>query len=157
MVCFGPLPFLPVYLCADVGPWGLLAVALPAPFHNPPPCWVRQLLPCCESSLSHLPVSAPPTGLDECFFFISLVVRLLCGFDFLSVLVVFLSLNCCCPSFGCARRHSVSTYASILVLWNMFLKRLVKFNYRRSSVNLGGILTAPACLIFLFIFLLCGR
>ena len=26
----------------------------------------------------------------------------------------FLFLNCCCPSFGCARRHSVSTYASIL-------------------------------------------
>ena len=26
----------------------------------------------------------------------------------------FLFLNCCCPSFGCARRHSVSTYAFIL-------------------------------------------
>ena len=26
----------------------------------------------------------------------------------------FLFLNCCCPSFGCGRRHSVSTYASIL-------------------------------------------
>ena len=26
----------------------------------------------------------------------------------------FVFLNCCCPSFGCARRHSVSTYASIL-------------------------------------------
>ena len=26
----------------------------------------------------------------------------------------FLFLNCCCPSFGCARRHSVSTYTSIL-------------------------------------------
>ena len=26
----------------------------------------------------------------------------------------FLFLNCCCPSFGCVRRHSVSTYASIL-------------------------------------------
>ena len=79
VVFFAPLPFLPVYLCADVGPWGLLAVALPAPFHNPPPCWVRQLLPCCESSLSHLPVSAPPTGLDECFFFISMVVGLPCS------------------------------------------------------------------------------
>ena len=29
-----------------------------------------------ESSPPQLPVSAPPTGLDECFFFISLVVRL---------------------------------------------------------------------------------
>ena len=37
-----------------------------------------------------------------------------CHTDFLAVLVVFLFLNCCCPSFGCARRHSVSTYASIL-------------------------------------------
>ena len=26
----------------------------------------------------------------------------------------FLFLNCCCPSFGCARRHSMSTYASML-------------------------------------------
>ena len=26
----------------------------------------------------------------------------------------FLFLNCCCPSFGCARRPSVSSYASIL-------------------------------------------
>ena len=26
----------------------------------------------------------------------------------------FLFLNCCCPSFGCVRRHSVSTYTSFL-------------------------------------------
>ena len=26
----------------------------------------------------------------------------------------FLFLNCCCPSFGCVRRHSMSAYASIL-------------------------------------------
>ena len=31
-VCFAPLLFLPVYLCAKMGPRGLLAVALPAPF-----------------------------------------------------------------------------------------------------------------------------
>ena len=29
-VCFDPPPFLPVYLCVNVGRWGLLAVALPA-------------------------------------------------------------------------------------------------------------------------------
>ena len=82
-VCFAPLPFLPVYLCANVGTqglpattlWGLLAAAWPAPFHNPPPRWVCQPPPCCESSLTRLPVSAPPTGLDECFLFISLVAR----------------------------------------------------------------------------------
>ena len=56
--------------------WGLLAVAWPVPFHNPPPHWVRQLPPCRESSLPQLPVSAPPTNLDECYFFISLFVRL---------------------------------------------------------------------------------
>ena len=82
-VCFAPPLFLPVYLCMNVGPqglpatlWHLLAAAWHALFHNPPPCWVHQLQPCCESSLPLLPVSAPPTGLDECFFFISLVVGL---------------------------------------------------------------------------------
>ena len=55
-----------------------------------------------ESSLPHLLVSAPPTGLDECLFFISLVS------DFLAVRFS--------VSSGCARRRSVSTYAAILVL-----------------------------------------
>ena len=49
-----------------------------------------------------LPVSAHPTGLDECLFFISLV------WDFLAVRFS--------VSSGCARRPSVSTYTSILVL-----------------------------------------
>ena len=75
-VCFAPPPFLPVYLCTNVGLWGLLAAAWPALFHNPPPCWVRQPPPCHESSQPRLPVSTPPTSLDECFFFISLVVGL---------------------------------------------------------------------------------
>ena len=66
MVCFAPLLFLQVYLCANVGLKGLPA----------PPRWVLQLPPCLESSLPQLPISAPPTGLDECFVFISLVVGL---------------------------------------------------------------------------------
>ena len=37
---------------------------------------------CCESSLPPLPVSAPHSGLDECFFFISLVVGLPCSLIF---------------------------------------------------------------------------
>ena len=84
MVCLVPPPFLLVYPCANVGPqglpatclWGLLAAAWLAPFHNPPPCWIHQAPPCCESSLLRLPDSAPPTNLDECFFFISFVVGL---------------------------------------------------------------------------------
>ena len=76
VVYFAPPLFLLVYLCANVGLRGLLAAALPAPSHNPPPCWVHQPLPCWESSLPRLPISTRPTGLDECFFFISLVVGL---------------------------------------------------------------------------------
>ena len=52
------------------------AAALPTPLHNPPPLWVRQPPPCHKSSLPQLPISAPPTGLDEYIFFNSLVVRL---------------------------------------------------------------------------------
>ena len=55
-ICFAPPPFLPVYLCMNVRPWGLLAAAWPAPFHNPPPLQVRQPPPCREYSLPLLPV-----------------------------------------------------------------------------------------------------
>ena len=79
MVCFAPLPSLLVYLCANVGPRGLLAVALPAPF-----------VPQSSSLRVCLPVSAPPTGLDECFFFISLVVRLPCGSIFCQFWLIFM-------------------------------------------------------------------
>ena len=61
-----------------------------------------------ESSPPQLPISAPPTGLDECLFFISLVS------DFLAVRF---SVNS-----GCARRCSVSPYAAFLVL--LFLATL---------------------------------
>ena len=55
-----------------------------------------------------VPVSAPPTSLDECFFFIYLVS------DFLAVQFS--------VSSGCVRRRSVSTNASILVFpyWNFY-------------------------------------
>ena len=53
-------------------------------------------------SLPRLPVSAPPTGLDECLFFISLAS------DFLAIGFS--------VSSDCGRRRSVSTYAAILVL-----------------------------------------
>ena len=75
MVCFASPLVLPVYLCANVGPRGLLSVALPVPFiSQSTSLWVQ--LHCNESCLPQLPVSAPPTGLDKCFFFISLVVGL---------------------------------------------------------------------------------
>ena len=109
-VCFAPPPFLPVHLCANVGPRGLLAVALPTLFV--PQSATSLPSRCCKSSPPWLSVSAPPTGLDECFFFISLVVGLPFGSVFCQFWL-FLFLSCCCP-FGCARRRSVSTYISIL-------------------------------------------
>ena len=69
MVCLTPQLFLTVYLHASVGPPGPPAVVLPTLVLQPPPCH--------ESSPPWLPISTPPTGLDECFFFNSLVVGLL--------------------------------------------------------------------------------
>ena len=51
---------------------------------------------------TQLCISTPPTSLDECVFFNSLVVGL--PYSLFSVSSsCFLFLNCCCPSFGCAR------------------------------------------------------
>ena len=79
VVCFAP----PLYLCVNVGLqgllattlWGLLAAAWPAPFHNLPLCWVRQPPPCHESSPCGCPSLPLLPVLEECFFPISLVVR----------------------------------------------------------------------------------
>ena len=90
---------LSVYLYMNVGPQGLLVAGLPAPFvpHS------ASLGPATATRVlsAPVPVSAPPTGLDECLFFISLVS---------DPLAVHFSV-----SSGCARRRSVSTYAAILV------------------------------------------
>ena len=130
MVCFAPLrstrPGLSVRKCgatvyylrsacpvlrhSESGPLGLSAQTwgrrvcqwsdcLPCWSHTPPVSVPPRQL---ESSPPWLPVSAPPTGLDEYLFFISLVS------DFLAIRFSVTS--------GCARRRSVSTYATILVL-----------------------------------------
>ena len=94
-------PALSVYLYTNAGPQGLPVVRLPAPFvpHS------TSLGPTMDDQRvlsAPVPVSAPPTGLDECLFFIYLVS------DFLAIRFS--------VSSGCARRRSVSTYAAILVL-----------------------------------------
>ena len=65
------IPALLVYLCVNVGLQGLLVVRLPVPFfpHS------TSLGPATATPVlsTPVPVSAPPTGLDECFFFISFV------------------------------------------------------------------------------------
>ena len=112
-VCFAPPPFLLVYLCTNVGLqglpattlWGLTLAAWPAPFHNLPSRWVRQLPPCRVSSLPWLPISIPATGLVS----VSSLSPWLSDFHTVRFSVssgCFLFLNCCCP-FGCARRCSV--------------------------------------------------
>ena len=96
-------PALSVYLCANVGPQGLPVVRLPAPFvpHS------ASLGPATATRVlsAQVPLSAPPTSLDEYLFFISLVS---------DPLAIRFSV-----SSGCARRHSVSTYAAILVLLSL--------------------------------------
>ena len=110
VVCFPPPPFLSVYLCANAGPWGLPAVAWPAPFHNPQPRWVWQPPPCCDSSPPWLPISTPPTGLDECVFFISLVVGLpyssiFCEFWLFFVFKLLFSFFLLCEEAQCVYLH----------------------------------------------------
>ena len=96
---------LSVYLCANVGPQGLLVLGLPAPFVPPSASLGPATAPRVLSA--PVPVSAPPTGLDECSFFISLVS---------DPLAVRFSV-----SSGCVRRRSVSTYTAILVPICLFL------------------------------------
>ena len=76
-VCFTTPLFLPVKLCVSVGLRGLLEIALPAPF-VPQSATSLGLATLPRVCPPQLPVSAPPTGLDECFF-ISLVVGFPCG------------------------------------------------------------------------------
>ena len=84
----------------NVGLQGVLVVRLPAPFIPHSASFGPTMATRVLSAL--VPVSAPPTGLDVCFFFIYLVL------DFLAIRFS--------VSSGCARRRSVSTYAAILVL-----------------------------------------
>ena len=90
---FLPQPQPPQYFTARglrfyfpaLEPWVEGSVSLPCCssqfFHTQ--MWDHQLpphppgpLPCCTSCPPQLPISTPPTRLDECFFFNSLVVRL---------------------------------------------------------------------------------
>ena len=75
--------FLLAYLHANVGALGLPATTLPNQ--------VLQPLPCHKSSPPQLPISAPPTSLDGCFFFNFLIVGL--TYSLIFCLFCFLFLN----------------------------------------------------------------
>ena len=83
-ICFASPPFLPVYLCENVGPRGLLAVTLPALFLPQSATSLRQSV---RQPPSHTVQFSVSSG---CFLFLNW------------------------PSFGCTRRQRVSTYTSIL-------------------------------------------
>ena len=108
-------PALLVYLWVNVGPQGLPVVRLPAPFvpHSASlgPAMATRVLS------AQVPISAPPTCLDECLFFISLVSDLPAARS--------------SASSGHARRRSVSPYAAILVL--KFLSFILKLIFSFSS------------------------
>ena len=91
-VCSAPPLFLLVYLCANVGPQSLPATAL-----------LRVLS-------TQLPISAPPADLGECFFFISVVVRLpyssiFCQFWLFSIFKLLLSFFWLCKEVQCVYLH----------------------------------------------------
>ena len=118
VVCFAPPPFLPVYLCANVGSWGLLAVALPIPT-------IHHLARSASHRLAGSPLHPgfPSLPLLPVWMNLSSLSPWLLDFHAVQFSVssgCFLFLNCCCPSFGCARRHSVSTYTSILAGSSIF-------------------------------------
>ena len=151
MVFFAPLPFLPVYLCANVGPQGLLAVTLPVPLipqsamslgpalpvylcvNVVSGCLLAVVLPAPRTACSvcptilhvsgsghvamnPVPPSCPSLPLLPVWMNVSSSSPWLSDFRVVRFSVssgCFLLLNCC--PFGCARRHSGSTYASILV------------------------------------------
>ena len=86
------------------------AAAFPTQLHNLPPCWVCQPPPCRGSSPPWLPISTSPTSLDECFFFISLVVGLpyssiFWQFWLFSVLKLLLSFFWLCKEAQCVYLH----------------------------------------------------
>ena len=119
VVCLTSQLCLPVYLHVNVGPPtppaaaspGLPATAFPTP--------VLQLPPCHKSS----PPSCPSLPLLPVWMNVSSLTPWLSDFhtvQFSDSSGCFLFLNCC-PSFGCVRRHTVSTYTSMLArsLWSL--------------------------------------
>ena len=96
VVCLTPQLFLPVFLHKTVGPACPPAIALPQVLST----WLL--------------VCAPPAGLDECFFFNSLVVGLPYRSIFWQFWLFFVFKFVDVLLLVCARRQRVSSYASIL-------------------------------------------
>ena len=74
-------------------------------------------LPCCVSSVPWLSVSAPPTPLDECFFFNSLVIGLLYSSVFWQFWLFFCFLNLLL-SFFLLFKEAKCIYLCLHLGWN---------------------------------------
>ena len=112
-VYLAPRLFPPVYLHANVGQPspqsatspGRPAATLPTRRHLARPGPPATALPRVLSA--QLPVSSPPTGLDQCFFFNSLVVRLPYSLTFCQFWLLL-------SFFWLCEEAQLSTYTSIL-------------------------------------------
>ena len=101
-----------------LAPWivcvtGSASCSLACPAPHLPPHWVLQPPLCRESSPPSC--ASPPLLLG--WVSVSSLTPWLSDFHTVRFSVssgCFMFLNCCCPAFGCLRRHSVSTYTSIL-------------------------------------------
>ena len=90
VICYAPMPFLLVYLCMNVGLWGSASCRTACPVPQSATLLGLPAAALPQALSTWLPISAPPTGLDECFFFISLYGRRTSiQFDIMLVLVVF--------------------------------------------------------------------
>ena len=123
-VCLVPQLFLPVYLHVNVRLPSLQSAALPTncnlAYLGPPAAALPEVLS------AWLPISIPPTGLDECFFFNSLVVRLpyssiFCEFWLVFVFKFVLSFFWLCEEVECVSLCLHVGWKSFHPFWNQFL------------------------------------
>ena len=104
--------------------------------------------PCCESSPPQLPISAPPTGLDECFF-ISLVVGLaysliFCQFWLFFVFKLLLSFFWLCEEAQCV-------YLCLHLGWKHLMWKCISSRSRKFSfiISLRSLSLPFLCSLFL--------
>ena len=116
VVCFFPLPFVPVYLCASVGPRGATCHSACPIIHHSESGPLGLSVHECEAAGS-------ASGQTTCPDCPTLRPRAhLCPSYQSGRMFLFYLIDVELPSVqfsvssGCARRHSVSTYAAILVL-----------------------------------------
>ena len=117
-VCLAPQLFLLVYPHSNVGPPALPAI----PSLGPPATTLPRVL------FTWLPISAPPTSLDECFFFNSLVVGLpynliFCQFWLVFVFKMLLPFFWLCEEAQCVYLclHVGQKSASSFLIWIPFI------------------------------------